>query len=87
MGFWISDPIQDPDHLQPNLILTIQNTDYSRFQIPTVTFLLGFDQRLEMNSQSFAQNNENKSRFDFRNLKEVAQFCPILGTALALHVL
>ena len=27
LGFQISDPIQNPDHLQPNLILTIKNPD------------------------------------------------------------
>ena len=27
MGFRISDPIQNLDHLQPNLFLTIQNPD------------------------------------------------------------
>ena len=36
LGFLISDPIPNSDHLQPNLFLTIQNPDYSRFQIPTV---------------------------------------------------
>ena len=25
LGFWISDPIQNPYNLQPNLFLTIQN--------------------------------------------------------------
>ena len=32
----ISDPLSNPDHLQTNLILTIQNPDMSRFQIPTI---------------------------------------------------
>ena len=27
MGFQISDPIQNPDHLPPNLFSTIQNSD------------------------------------------------------------
>ena len=27
LGFQISDPIQNPDHLKPNLFLTIQNQD------------------------------------------------------------
>ena len=35
-GFPISDPTQNPDHLQPNLFWTIQNTDWVGFQIPTV---------------------------------------------------
>ena len=34
----ISDPIRNPDHLQPNLFLIIQNPDKSGFQIPTVFF-------------------------------------------------
>ena len=33
----ISDPIQNPGRLQPNLFLTIQNPDQSRFQIPTAS--------------------------------------------------
>ena len=36
LSFRISDPIQNPDHFQPNLFLTIQNLDKSVFQIPTV---------------------------------------------------
>ena len=32
----ISDPFPNPDHLQTNLILTIQNPDISGFQIPTI---------------------------------------------------
>ena len=41
LGFWISDLIQNLDHLQTNLFLTIQNSDKSgiqivEFQIPTV---------------------------------------------------
>ena len=36
LGFQISDSIQNPDHLQPNLFSTIQITDKSRFQIPIV---------------------------------------------------
>ena len=36
LGFRISDPIQNLDHLQPNLFWTIQNPDYVGFQIPTV---------------------------------------------------
>ena len=36
LGFGISNPIQNPDHFQPNLFLTIQNPDLSGFQIPTV---------------------------------------------------
>ena len=35
LGFQISFPMQNPDHLQ-NLFLTIQNPDLSVFQIPTV---------------------------------------------------
>ena len=31
-----SDPIQNPDHLQTNLFLTIPNPDKVGFQIPTV---------------------------------------------------
>ena len=31
-GFWI--PLQNPNHLQTNLILTIQNPDYPGFPIP-----------------------------------------------------
>ena len=27
LGFQISDPIKNPDHLQPNLFSTIQNQD------------------------------------------------------------
>ena len=27
MGFWNSDPIQNPDQLQPNIFLTIWNPD------------------------------------------------------------
>ena len=37
LGFRISDPIQNLDYLQPNLILTIQNPDLSGYQIPTVS--------------------------------------------------
>ena len=37
LGFQISDPIQNPDHLQPNLFSTILNPDLSRFQIPTLS--------------------------------------------------
>ena len=36
VGFRISDPIPNPDHLQTNLFLTIQNPDKVGFQIPTV---------------------------------------------------
>ena len=36
LGFQISDPIQNLDHLQPNLFLTVRNPDLSGFQIPTV---------------------------------------------------
>ena len=36
LGFRISDPIQNPNHLQPNHFLTIQNPYWSGFQIPTV---------------------------------------------------
>ena len=35
LGFQVLDPIQNLDHLQPNLFLTIQNPDYSIFHIPT----------------------------------------------------
>ena len=35
-GFQISDPIQNPDHLRPNLFWTIQNPDKVGFQICTV---------------------------------------------------
>ena len=34
--FRILDPIQNLDHLQPNLFLTIKNPDLSGFQIPIV---------------------------------------------------
>ena len=37
-GFGISDHIQNLDHLQPNLFLTLQNPDLFEFQIPTVIF-------------------------------------------------
>ena len=36
LGFRISDLSPNPDHLQPNLFMTIQNPDLSGFQIPTV---------------------------------------------------
>ena len=36
LGLQISDLIWNPDHLQPNLYLTIQNPDWSRFQTSTV---------------------------------------------------
>ena len=36
LGFRISDPIQNPDHLQPNLISTIWKSDWSGFQITIV---------------------------------------------------
>ena len=36
LGFQISDPIQNPEHLQPNIFSTIQNPDLYGFQIPTV---------------------------------------------------
>ena len=36
LDFWISDSIHNPNHLQTNLFLTIQNPDQSGFQIPTV---------------------------------------------------
>ena len=36
LGFQISYPIWNTDHLQPNPFLTIWNPDYSQFQIPTV---------------------------------------------------
>ena len=39
LGFWISDPIWNPDHLQPYLWMTIQNPDLSGFQISTVFIL------------------------------------------------
>ena len=44
LGFLISDPIWNPDHLQLNLFLTIQNPNQSGFQIPTVinSFLNGW---------------------------------------------
>ena len=32
LGFWISDPIQNQDHLQPNLFLTIPKS--RQVQIP-----------------------------------------------------
>ena len=32
----LPDFIQNPDHLQPNLFLTIQNPEKSGFQIPAV---------------------------------------------------
>ena len=58
MEFRISDPIQNPDHLQPNLFLTIGNPDKSRFQISTVYvsnlhphYLLYF---LDFHADSFA---------------------------------
>ena len=35
-GFQISDSIQNSDHFQAKLFLTIQNLDKSDFQIPTV---------------------------------------------------
>ena len=34
LGFQISDSICNPNHLQPNLFLTIPNPDLSRFQLP-----------------------------------------------------
>ena len=38
LGFLISDPIQNPDHLQPNFSLTIiWNLDKSEFHIPNVS--------------------------------------------------
>ena len=36
LGFQILNLIQNPDHLQTNLFWTIQNPDYSGFQILTV---------------------------------------------------
>ena len=36
LGFRISDPVRNPDHLPPNLFLTIQSPDWSGFQIPIV---------------------------------------------------
>ena len=36
LGFRITGPIWNPDHLQTNLLLTIQNPDLSGFQILTV---------------------------------------------------
>ena len=36
LSFRISDTIKNPDHLQPNLFLTIWNLDWSEFQILTV---------------------------------------------------
>ena len=43
LGFGISDPIQNPDHLQTNLLPMIKNKDKSGFQIPTAhkTHMLG----------------------------------------------
>ena len=35
-GFHILDPIQNSDYLQPNLFLTVQNPDLSKYQIPSV---------------------------------------------------
>ena len=34
LGFQISDPILNPDHLQPNLFLTIWDPDYPDFRSP-----------------------------------------------------
>ena len=36
LGFRISDPIKNPNHLQPKLFLTFRNPDKLRFQIPIV---------------------------------------------------
>ena len=36
LGFQISDPTQNLDHLQSNVFLTIWHPDEFRFQIPTV---------------------------------------------------
>ena len=38
LGFWISYPIQNLDHLKTNLCLAIQNPDLSGFQIPSVLY-------------------------------------------------
>ena len=38
-GFWISDPIQNLDHLLTHLFSIIENGDASGFQIPTVVNL------------------------------------------------
>ena len=35
LGLWISDPIWNPHHLQPNLFLIIWNPDESGFQNPS----------------------------------------------------
>ena len=35
-GFWFCGPIRNPDHLQPNLFLTIQIPNLPEFQVPTV---------------------------------------------------
>ena len=39
LDFRISDPIRNPDLAQPNLFLTIQNSDQSRFQISTILLM------------------------------------------------
>ena len=39
-GFWILDPIQNPDHLQADPFLIIQNPDTSRYQGWYTEFLL-----------------------------------------------
>ena len=41
--FWILDPIQNLDHLWPNLFSTIWNPDSSEFQIPKCTEVFMLD--------------------------------------------
>ena len=38
-GFWIFDPIENLDHLQTNLFMTILNPDMLEFHIPTLQYL------------------------------------------------
>ena len=42
LGLPISDAIRNPDHLQPNLFLTIQNPYQVGFQIPIVLLIIYF---------------------------------------------
>ena len=56
LGFQISDPVQNPDPLQPNLALTIQNPDKSGFQILTV-FRSGFMTRITDFSELYSDPN------------------------------
>ena len=63
LGFWISDAIRNPDHLQTNLQLNIQSLDASGFQIPKIKFdeISFFQVHVPSCSPSFSLVRRNRS--------------------------